>query len=93
MALSQENVATQEELVLADAIVAALNLDIPPENIQPEAPLYGNSMGLDSIDMLEIALMLSRNYGCQLRADEADNQHIFSSLRALNQYVQAHRTA
>lgn len=86
------NATTSDELELAKSIVAALNLEIQPEEIVPEAPLYGEGLGLDSIDMLEIALVVSRNYGFQLRSDDENNMHIFSSLRSLNQHVQAHRT-
>jgi acyl carrier protein len=92
MAGSQDNTATSDELELAKAIVVALNLEIPAEDIAPDAPLYGDGLGLDSIDMLEIALVVSRNYGFQLRSDDENNTQIFSSLRSLNQHVQAHRT-
>lgn len=80
------------ELELAKALVAGLNLDVQPEEIEPDAPLYGEGLGLDSIDMLEISLVLARDYGVQLRSDNPDNQKIFSSLRNLNHYIQAHRT-
>lgn len=80
------------ELNLAKAIVAGLNLDVAPEEIDPEAPLYGDGLGLDSIDMLEISLVITREYGVQLRSDNPDNKQIFSSLRNLNTYIQAHRT-
>ena len=49
-------------------------------------------MGLDSIDVLEVALVVSKRYGLQLRSDSADNQHIFSSLRSLSDYIAAQRT-
>lgn len=84
--------ASGEELELARAIVVALNLDMPAEEVDPNAPLYGDGLGLDSIDMLEIALVVSRNYGFQLRSDDENNMQIFSSLRSLNQHIQAHRT-
>lgn len=87
-----DNSATPEELVLARAIVDALNLEVIPEEIDPNAPLYGDGLGLDSIDMLEIALVVSRNYGFQLRSDDDKNQQVFSSLRNLNQHIQANRT-
>lgn len=89
---SQGFAVTGEELELAKAIVSALNLDILPEEIDPEAPLYGKGLGLDSIDMLEIALVVSRKYGFQLRSDDKSNMVIFSSLRSLSRHVQAHRT-
>lgn len=83
---------TSEELGLARLIVSALNLEVQAEEIDPEAPLYGEGLGLDSIDILEIALEISKNYGFQLRSDDSDNVKIFRSLRTLNQHVQAHRT-
>lgn len=88
-----EDAMSASELELAKAIVAGLNLDIAPETIDPVAPLYGSEgLGLDSIDMLEIALVVSRNYGFQLRSDNQDNVEIFRSLRSLNQHVEANRT-
>ncbi len=83
---------TDQELELARQIVTALNLEVQPEEIDPEAPLYGEGLGLDSIDMLEIALVVSRNYGFQLRSDDDNNAMIFRSLRSLNLHIQAHRT-
>ncbi len=79
------------ELDLAKAIVVALNLDIVPDTIVPDAPLYGEGLGLDSIDMLEISLVVSRDYGFQLRSDDENNVRIFSSLRNLAQHVEVHR--
>lgn len=78
---------------LAKAVVEALNLGIQPEEIDPDAPLYGDGLGLDSIDMLEISLVIARDYGVQLRSNNPDIQQIFSSLRKLNQYIQAHRAS
>jgi len=80
------------ELGLAKAIVAGLNLDMQPQDIDPDAPLYGEGLGLDSIDMLEISLVVAHDYGVQLKSDDPDNQQIFSSLRNLNNYIQARRT-
>ena len=81
-----------QERELADLIVAALNLEIGAEEIDPEAPLYREGLGLDSIDILEIALAVSKKYGFQLRSDDSDNIRIFSSLRNLSEHVQSHRT-
>jgi acyl carrier protein len=83
--------ATADELELAQVIVKALNLEIPAGQIDPVAPLYGEGLGLDSIDILEISLALSRTYGVQLRSDERNNLRIFSSLRSLNQHVRQQR--
>jgi acyl carrier protein len=80
------------EREVAELIVQALNLDVAARDIDPEAPLYGEGLGLDSIDILEIALVVSKHYGVQLRADNKENEHIFRSLRALVAYINAHRT-
>ena len=77
---------------LAGLIVAALNLELPASQIDPDARLYGEGLGLDSIDILEIALVVSKHYGVQLRADDAENAQTFRSLRRLAEYVAAHRT-
>lgn len=85
---------TSQELQneVAGLIVSALNLDIRPEEIQPDAPLYGEGLGLDSIDILEVALAVSRRFGFQLRADSADNIRIFRSLASLTQHIAANKT-
>ena len=77
-----------QELALAELIVTTLNLETRPAEIDPEAPLYGAGLGLDSIDILEIALAVSKTYGIRLRSDDGNNQKIFSSLRSLNQHIQ-----
>lgn len=88
--MSEANHALQHEV--ARIIIAALHLDINPEDIQPGASLYGEGLGLDSIDILEIALVISKRYGFQLRADNADNVRIFSSLASLTEHIAAART-
>ena len=77
---------------VAALMVECLNLEVTADEITPDAPLYGDGLGLDSIDILEVALVVSKRYGLQLRADSADNQHIFSSLRSLCDYIAAQRT-
>ena len=59
----------------------------------PTAPLYGEGLGLDSIDILEVALEVSRKYGFQLRSDDERNQQIFQSLRSLAAHVAQNRGA
>jgi acyl carrier protein len=86
-----DNSEHREELKLAQLIISTLNLDLQPSEIDPEAPLYGEGLGLDSIDILEIALAISQTYGVKLRADDESNVAIFSSLHALNRHVQQHR--
>ena len=82
---------TAEELELARVIVTTLKLEMEPAQVSPTAPLYGDGLGLDSIDVLEIALAISKAYGVKLRSDNKNNASIFSSLRSLNQHIQAHR--
>ena len=84
--------STALETEVADLIVQALNLDVSAAEITLDAPLYGEGLGLDSIDILEIALVVSKQYGIQLRADSEENEHIFRSLRHLVDYIAAHRT-
>lgn len=84
--------ASAEEKELAQLIVSALNLEMTADEIDPEVPLYGDGLGLDSIDILELSLAVSKTYGVQLKSDDADNGKIFSSLRSLNQHIQQHRS-
>lgn len=83
---------TPAEQALAELIVAAVNLeDVNPREIDPDAPLFNEGLGLDSIDALELALEISKRYGVQLRADDAENHRIFASLRALSAFVETRR--
>lgn len=88
--------ATQSpaERELAELIINAVNLEgVVPQDVDPEAPLFGAGLGLDSIDALELALEISKRYGFQLRSDDEENRRIFASLRSLSDYVQKNRTA
>ncbi len=87
--MSEQSASERE---LAEILVDSLNLDVTAEEIEPEAPLFGDGLGLDSIDALEIAVDLSRRYGIQLRSDDPDNGRIFSSLRALASHIEANRS-
>lgn len=79
---------TQE---LAELVVSTLNLEQSADALDPDAPLFGDEgLGLDSIDMLEIALAISKRYGFQLRSDD-DDKRIFSSLKALAGHVAEQR--
>ena len=81
-----------EELELARLIVTSLNLqDVAAEDIDPEARLFGEGLGLDSLDMLELAMAVEQKYGVKLRSDDPDNQKIFASLRSLNGHIHQHR--
>ena len=89
-AVSQDPAALEKDL--AALFVQSLNLEMAPETIDPAAPLFGDGLGLDSIDILEVALEVSHKYGFQLRSDDENNQKIFQSLRSLAAHVALHRT-
>ena len=80
-----------QEKELAQLIVTSLNLEVSADQVEPEAALYGEGLGLDSIDILELSLVISKAYGVQLKSDDTDNSKIFSSLRSLSQYIQQNR--
>jgi acyl carrier protein len=77
---------------VAELVVQALNLEVAAADIAPDEPLYGDGLGLDSIDILEIALVVSKQYNLQLRAGDEENHAIFQSLRSLGDHIAAHRT-
>jgi acyl carrier protein len=84
---------TPAERELAELIVTSLNLEgVCAATIAPDAPLFGGTLGLDSIDALEIALAVSRRYGFQLRSDHPDNRRIFGSLGALAAHIEQQRS-
>ena len=83
------DVSTEAEV--ARLLVETLNLEIDPTSIDPVKPLFRDGLGLDSIDALEIALAISKQYGFQLRSDDSNNHAIFASLRSLSGYIQQHR--
>jgi acyl carrier protein len=80
------------EREIAELIVTTLNLEgVQPDEIVPDAPLFGAGLGLDSIDALELALEISKRYGVKLKAEDEANKRIFASLRALATHVDEHR--
>ncbi len=79
------------EREIAELIVESLDLDIAPEDIDPTAPLFNKGLGLDSIDVLELAYSITNKYGLQLRSDGKNNKKIFASLRSLSKHVNDHR--
>ncbi len=86
-----QSLSTLEKEV-AQLIIDTLNLeDIEAVEIVPEDALFRDGLGLDSIDALELALAISRQYGVQLRSDDEDNARIFSSLRALSKHIEENR--
>ncbi len=82
---------TELQREVAALLVESLNLEVTPESIDPQAPLYGEGLGLDSIDILEVALVVSQRYGFQLRSDDQDNVRIFTSLASLSDHIAANR--
>lgn len=84
--------ATQLIPEVAQLMVTALNLEMQASEIDPDAPLYGEGLGLDSIDILEVALAVSKKYGFQLRADDEKKAAIYASLRNLTQHIAENRT-
>jgi acyl carrier protein len=90
--MPDSNLQSSPENALAELIVTTLNLEVEPSTIDPMAPLYDEGLGLDSIDVLEIALAVSKTYGVKLRSDDKNNVAIFTCLRSLSDYIQQHRT-
>ena len=83
---------TELEKEIAQLIVDAVGLDQPPSSIDPDAPLYGDVLGLDSIDILEIAVVVAKRYGIEMRSEDAGNEQVFASLSALARHVAENRT-
>jgi len=79
------------ETQLAGLIVDTLNLEMSPGQIDPEAPLFGEGLGLDSIDMLEISILISEQYGIAFTTETVDVMVVFASLRSLAAYIAQHR--
>jgi acyl carrier protein len=79
------------ERELAVMIVGALELETTPDSIQPTEALFGDGLGLDSIDALEMSLEIAKRYGVEIRAEHEHNDQIFASLSALAAYVDQHK--
>jgi acyl carrier protein len=77
---------------IAGLMVSALNLEVKEDEIDPDAPLYGEGLGLDSIDILEVAMVVSKRYGFKLKEDDKENVRIFGSLNNLAAHVAERRT-
>ncbi|MDR1652377.1 MAG: phosphopantetheine-binding protein [Prevotellaceae bacterium] len=83
-----------DELIikLKGQIIEVLNLEeVTPEDIDNDAPLFGEGLGLDSIDALELIVLMEKNYGIKLR-DPARGKEIFKSVRTLAEYIEQNRT-
>ena len=77
---------------IAGLIVKALNLEVSADEIDTRAPLYKEGLGLDSIDLLEVALVISKRYGFKLKEDDQDNVRVFRSVESLAAHVAERRT-
>jgi len=84
--------ASPLETEVAKLIVQTLNLKIDPVQIQPDQPLFGEGLGLDSIDALELSLAISQSYGYQIRSDDPEIVATFASLRSLCKSIEKNRT-
>lgn len=82
---------THFETEIADVIVTSLNLEIKPGEIVPGERLFIEGLGLDSIDALELSLVLSQQYGIEIRSDDERIEEIFGSLSALASFVEQNR--
>lgn len=81
-----------EQLEIANLIIEAVNLeDIEASEIDPQAPIFNNGLGLDSIDALEISLALSKKYGIKIKSSDKNINDIFSSVAVLTDFVQANK--
>ena len=79
---------TQQEVDIADLIIETLNLEeLRPADIDPEDYLFGEGLGLDSIDALEIALAIKQKYGINIKSGDKENTQTFSSLAALSTFI------
>ena len=87
-----EHSKSELEQDLAEAMVRVLELEVSAGEIDPDAALFGEGLGLDSIDALELSLEVNRRYGVEIKAEDERNERIFASLRALASHVQDHRT-
>lgn len=90
----QSPIATVSARELAVLVVEALNLeDLDPATVDLGAPLFGDGLGLDSLDMLEISLVIQQRYDVKLKADDPNNVAIFASLQSLADYIATRQAA
>lgn len=83
---------TAAQHIIAQLLVDALNLEgVNAADIEPDAPLFGGGLGLDSIDALEIALAISQKFGVQMQADDEQTRKAFATLAALTEFVETHK--
>jgi acyl carrier protein len=90
--IEDSSALTAAELELCEIIVKTLNLEMAASEVDPMGAIYGEGLGLDSIDILEISLVISKHYGFQLKSDDQNNKTIYQTVRSLCAHVQANRT-
>ncbi len=90
--VEESSALTAAELELCEIIVKTLNLEMAASEVDPMGAIYGEGLGLDSIDILEISLVISKHYGFQLKSDDQNNKAIYQTVRSLCAHVQANRT-
>jgi acyl carrier protein len=80
---------TPAETAMAELLIEVLNLeDIETSEIEPEEPLFGDGLGLDSIDALEIALAIAQEHGVEMKAEDESTKQAFATLRSLTAFVE-----
>lgn len=87
---------TREEIEtkLKETVVSALDLeDLTPADIETDVPLFGEGLGLDSIDALELGMAVKKAFGVSFSSNPADNKQIFRSVKTLADYVEAQQRA
>ncbi|MCC6139944.1 MAG: acyl carrier protein [Nitrospira sp.] len=87
-----DSAASPLEPAIANLIVQTLKLKVDPSAIDPTQALFGDGLGLDSIDALELSLAISQTYGYQLKSSDPEIKAVFSSLRALSTAIEKNRT-
>jgi len=80
------------EKEVANLIIDSLNLDIVADDIEPDALLFNEGLGLDSIDALELSMAVSKKYGIKLVQGDRKNVEVFSSLKNLSNHITEHRS-
>ena len=86
--------ATEETIAkIKELVVSSLDLeDVSPSDIEPEAPLFGEGVGLDSIDALELGMAVKKAFGITFSKNPADNKQIFYSVKTLADYVEGNKS-
>lgn len=83
---------TAAETEMAELLIEVLNLeDVEVSEIAPEEPLFGDGLGLDSIDALEIALAIAQQYGVEMKAEDENTKQAFATLRSLTEFVEQNK--